>query len=104
MTLRQGHQTRRIKVSVALAITILAGLSVGFHVVKASSPMYSVTDLGSLGGSLSEALGINNAGTVVGYSTTTPSLPPIPTQAVPFVLRQRCDDRSQCRVWMGDGN
>ena len=85
MTLRQGHQTRRIKVSVALAITILAGLSVGFPAVKASSLMYSVTDLGSLGGSLSEALGINNAGTVVGYSTTTQSIPPTSTQAVPFV-------------------
>ena len=57
----------RIVVSVALAsvlaLTAVRGNAWGVD--------YYVTDLGTLGGTISSALGINNSGQVVGYAYTT---------------------------------
>ncbi len=47
-------------------LTLFAGAS-----LYGSALQYEVTDLGTLGGSLSQAYGVNNAGQVTGYSYTT---------------------------------
>lgn len=62
-------------------IGFLAFLSV-VAVVKAATPQYTIVDLGSLGGTTPQAYayGINNAGTVVGWSST-------PTSARGFTYR-----------------
>ena len=45
----------------------VAGLLWGF-VAQAAPPLYSITDLGSFGGTFATATGINNSGQIVGYS------------------------------------
>jgi probable HAF family extracellular repeat protein len=40
-------------------------------VVPAHALLYSLTDLGTFGGTVSESYGINNSGTVVGFAYTT---------------------------------
>ena len=62
-------------------IGFLAFLSV-VAVAKAATPQYTIVDLGSLGGTTPQAYayGINNAGTVVGWSST-------PTSARGFTYR-----------------
>src|SRR5262249_42650461 len=54
--------------SLALLIALLSGLT------TAHSQLYSVTDLGTFGGSSAYPAAINNSGTVVGYAQTTGSL------------------------------
>ena len=52
-----------------LQATLAAGL-VGTAALASAVPIYSVTALGTLGGSYSNARGINDSGQVVGYSGT----------------------------------
>jgi probable HAF family extracellular repeat protein len=60
----------------ALAITLLLGPTLVHARSQAGTPAaarrYEVTDLGTLGGTYSVALGVNQAGQVVGDSTTAP--------------------------------
>ena len=49
--------------------TILLSMAVSLLVCPALSiPNYTITDLGTLGGNLSSALGLNNRGQIVGHS------------------------------------
>jgi hypothetical protein len=59
---------------------------------KKVPPRYSVIDLGTLGGTFSQAFGINNNGTVVGFATLSDAALP-PLHALP--LAQGSDDRPQ---------
>jgi len=56
----------RLKVNVVIAVV----LTVGCLRASAATPIYHLTDLGTLGGNSSYANGINNLGQVVGYSFT----------------------------------
>ncbi len=56
--------------TIGLGLTLLTFLSMAAP-RAAADPMYSVLDLGTLGGTDSAAYGINSAGQVVGYSDTT---------------------------------
>jgi probable HAF family extracellular repeat protein len=47
-----------------ILVSVLLAVSSTF-----AAPTYSITDLGTLGGSFSDAYGVNDAGQVVGYST-----------------------------------
>ena len=55
-------------ISVSIAIMGLLGIAPR---TLAAPPTYHVTDLGTLGGTVSRATGINNSGSVVGLSTLT---------------------------------
>jgi probable HAF family extracellular repeat protein len=84
MSGRTSHGFRSIIVGAALlGCAVVSGVSVP---VKASTALYSITDLGSLGCCAwwvweSTALGINNVGDVVGVTTS----PTDPTNTVPFI-------------------
>jgi probable HAF family extracellular repeat protein len=87
MTARLSSLFRSILISGAalLGCALVGGVSVP---VKASTALYSITDLGSLGCCAwwvweSSAVGINNAGDVVGATTS----PTDPTNTVPFIYR-----------------
>ncbi len=58
-----------MKIASILQAGLLSIFSGGF--LHATTLQYEVTDLGTLGGSLSQAYGVNNAGQVTGYSYTT---------------------------------
>lgn len=55
-----------------IAATTLGVLVVGFTSSSIASPLYQVLDLGTLGGSQSQANGINNTGQIVGWATALP--------------------------------
>src|ERR1051325_11280095 len=66
--------------TLAAAISFVCGCSMDEHEIASSSsaestrpskPLYRVTDLGTLGGSLTRAIAINNAGDVIGMSGTS---------------------------------
>ena len=52
------------------ALAILVGATLAASIARAT-PMYTFTDLGTLGGTNSIAYGINDVGQVVGYATTS---------------------------------
>jgi len=57
-----------------IRITATGAISLSGVIALAAGPpatIYSITDLGTLGGERSAAMGINNRGTVVGFSQTT---------------------------------
>ena len=71
---------RRSSLRIAALGAVLAALLLGPALAHARSQAgtpapvghYEVTDLGTLGGTFSSALGVNQAGQVVGESTTAP--------------------------------
>jgi probable HAF family extracellular repeat protein len=50
-------------------ITLFAALAVPVQLAAQKQIHYAVTDLGTLGGTFSQAFGVNNKGSVVGYAT-----------------------------------
>jgi len=52
-----------------LRFTVLLALVLAFPCLAQAVPNYTVLDLGTIGGSFSDARAINNSGSVVGYST-----------------------------------
>jgi uncharacterized membrane protein len=52
------------------AIVVVSGMALS-QTAPSVSPQYTVKDLGTLGGPVSEALGINNSGQVVGVAETS---------------------------------
>jgi probable HAF family extracellular repeat protein len=49
---------------------LVLALLLGWTATLSADVLYSVTDLGTLGGGISGAFGINNAGQVTGYADT----------------------------------
>jgi probable HAF family extracellular repeat protein len=65
------HWLRNFVLGLVGAVVIALGLSIFTASSATTSFSYSVTDLGTLGGSFSQAYGINDKGQVVGCATTT---------------------------------
>ena len=55
----------------AVSVVLTTAASLLFGSVPATATLYSVTDLGPLGGNFSAASNINDNGQIVGYSSTS---------------------------------
>lgn len=62
---------RNFLLSLLGALVIALGLSLFTATTATSNFYYSITDLGTLGGRVTDAYGINDAGQVVGYGFTS---------------------------------
>jgi probable HAF family extracellular repeat protein len=67
----KGHNMKSRTLTYIIAITLFAALAVPVQLAAQKQIHYTVTDLGTLGGTFSQAWGINNNGSIVGFATLT---------------------------------
>src|SRR6187401_2604951 len=68
---RGDNSPRRLKLRLSSIGIAILSVSIFVSAVSAGDPLYTVTDLGTLGGPVSGAVAINNNGQIVGSSNIT---------------------------------